>query len=185
MNLSFFARKPYLQHRDRHLILGSSIIRAEQIAEYLGAKLNPASGYENDACVYIKPTDDSIFCNNFKNKTYLDIIDDNIYIQWLRKHPELFGIAISQYSYDILKNEMLDRIVYIPQQHCNFERFIRNREAVTTVGIIGAPRAFQYSVNELSKRLEQIGLRLMTNFDFQTREDVVNFYKNIYIQIVW
>ena len=33
---------------------GSGIIRGEQVAHKLGAKLNPTSGYEDDVCIYVK-----------------------------------------------------------------------------------------------------------------------------------
>lgn len=37
--------------RGGHLMRVSSIIRGEQIADYLGAKKNPESGYENDTTI--------------------------------------------------------------------------------------------------------------------------------------
>ena len=187
MNLSFFAAKPYPQRRDGHLMAGSSIIRAQQVAEYLGAKLNPTSGYENDVCVYVKPgmNNDGTPSQKFEKNSYIDAIDYTQYTDWVRTCPELKGIVASQYSYDVLKNQIPDRLVFIPQQHCNFERFTRNRKEITTVGIIGSPRSFQYPVDEIKKRMEQIGLKLMVNFDFQTRQDVVNFYKDVDIQIAW
>jgi len=167
---------------------GSALIRGEQIAEYLGAKYNPENSYENDVCIYIKPSMkiDGTPDVQFVNKAYIDIIDYKEYIQWLRERPELSGIVASQYAYDILrKSRMPNKIVFIPQQHCNFERFVRDRKGIKNVGIIGAPRTFQYSTDEISDRLEQIGLRLVVNTDFQSRIDVVNFYKNIDVQIIW
>ena len=185
MNLSFFARTPYPNSRDHHLVGGSSVIRAMQIAEYLGAKINPAGGYENDICIYIKQPEDGIQDNNSKKGTYLDIIDDGLYVRWLRRHPKWKGIAVSQYIYDLLKIEMPGRIVHIPQQHCNFENFRRRRRKIVNVGIVGLRGTFQYPIDDIRQRLERIGMRLITNFDFQTREDVVNFYKTIDIQIIW
>jgi hypothetical protein len=187
INLSFFARSPYPKRRDHHLVGGSSIIRAEQIAKYLGAKHNPTSGYENDVCIYVKPTDFEFnnYHVNSNNKVYIDVIDSIVFMHQLHNHHEWLGIVASQYCYDTFKDKMLNKIVFIPQQHCNFERFVRNREEITTVGIIGLPRTFEYSIDEMRQRLEQIGLRLVVNYDFQTREDVVNFYKNIDIQIIW
>jgi hypothetical protein len=185
MTLTFFARKPRL--RGSHLLNGSSIIRGEQIAEYLNAKLNPESGYENDVCVYVKPGFDKKGrpFDTFVKKAYIDMIDNNHYMRWLGRRPELSGIIASEYSYDILKAEIKDRVIFIPQQHCNFERFVRNRKEITTVGIIGTSAAFQHSISDMRERLEHIGLQLLTNFDFTTREDVINFYKNTDIQIIW
>lgn len=165
-----------------HLYRGSSLVRGEQIAEYLGAKYNPASGYENDVCIYVKPNIHVI--KNFPNG-FIDMIDDTKFISWLREHPKMSGIVASKYSYDYIKNEIPNKLVFIPQQHCNFERFIRDRKIINTVGIIGLPGNFQYSVDEMRDKLAQIGLQLLVKFDFETREDVVNFYKNIDIQIIW
>lgn len=186
MALTFFTRKTRL--RGSQLLGCSSLIRGEQIAEYLNAKLNPESGYENDVCVYVKPGFDRKTgkpFDTFAKKTYIDIIDNKAYIRWLRERPELSGIVASEYCYDFLKTEMKERITFIPQQHCNFERFTRNRKEITTVGIIGTPSSFQYPIEDMRKRLKNIGLRLLTNFDYAKREDVVDFYKTTDIQIVW
>ena len=188
MNLSFFARKSYFHEDKQRLMGGSALIRAEQIAAHLGAKLNPVNGYDNDVCIYVKPDMDALArpVQTFPKNSYIDIIDYKEYIDWLRHDPQLSGIVPSQYSYDILKKSRLpNQIVFIPQQHCNFERFMRDRREIKNVGIIGAPRTFQYSIDEIRNRLTQIGLNLVTNFDFKTREEVVNFYKTIDIQIVW
>ena len=187
MKLSYFAAEPYLQSRDQHLMLGSSIIRAQQIAEYLGAKYNPRSGWENDVCIWVKPDleAESAYVKTAGSKTYLDMIDYSRYVHWLRDHPNERGIVSSQFAYDILKEEMPGRIVLIPQQHCNFENFVRRRKKIANVGVIGSPRSFKYPLAEIGKRLEQIGLRLITNFNFQTRQDVTDFYKKIDIQIIW
>jgi hypothetical protein len=186
MTLTFFTRKSHVARGQ--LFGGSSLIRGEQIAEYLHAKLNPENGYENDVCVYVKPGIDRKTGKpfaTFAKKTYIDIIDNKRYIQWLREYPELSGIVTSEYCYDFLKDEMKDRITFIPQQHCNFERFVRSKKEITTVGIIGTPSAFQYSILDTRERLERIGLQLLTKSDYTTREDVANFYKNTDIQIVW
>ena len=57
-DISFFAKPPQFRKRTScceypHLLRGSSLIRAWQMAEYMGAKLNPTSGYENDVLIYI------------------------------------------------------------------------------------------------------------------------------------
>jgi hypothetical protein len=84
-----------------------------------------------------------------------------------------------------VKERIPNPVVYIPQQHCNFDRLVRNRFTVSTVGIIGVPGGFQYSLSDVQRRLNQIGLELLVNFDFQNRQDVVDFYQNIDIQIIW
>ena len=68
MDISFFAKPPFLNVSPNvpyvfdgkpikrgHLLRVSSLIRGNQMAEYLGGKLNPTEGYENDVCIYVKP----------------------------------------------------------------------------------------------------------------------------------
>lgn len=60
--ISIFARPSYLgnlypkhtKELNTHRL--SSRIRGEEIAKYGRFKLNPKSGYENDTCVWVKPT---------------------------------------------------------------------------------------------------------------------------------
>lgn len=186
MNLSFFAKHSYSHSADGHLMRGSSIIRAQQIAEYLGAKLNPIDNYQDDICIYVKPADNIRSVLEKLRKVYIDMIDNKGYRQWLQENPGLRGIVASQYSFDFLrKTNLRNQIVFIPQQHCNFENIRRERKEINTVGIIGSPKAFQYPIEDVRERLKNIGLDLVVNTDFQTRENVINFYKSIDIQLIW
>ncbi len=58
--ISIFALPSYIgrgyhAHVPLHATRLSSRIRAEEMAAYLGAKLNPTEGFENDVCIYVKP----------------------------------------------------------------------------------------------------------------------------------
>ena len=72
---------------------GSGEIRGRQMVEHLGAgaRLNPAEGYEDDVCIYVKrkPPDD------FPKRSYLDILDASARLGWLEKHPGMGVIASS------------------------------------------------------------------------------------------
>ena len=181
-NLSFFAKKARYENNYKHLLHGSSLIRAEQMSEYLGAKFNPAGGYENDVCIYIKPSRLLKFAKN----SYIDIVDANSlsYIRFLEDNPQLSVIAASQYSYEYL-SKSLKKVVLIPQQHCNFENILRHRKEINTVGIIGGLDAFQYSVEDTKEKLKKIGINLINENFYSNRADVVDFYKKIDIQITW
>lgn len=151
------------------------------MAEYLGVKFNPEKNDDNDICIYVKPALEGI-----GEGSYIDVVEDLRIIDNLLKYPKLKIIVLSQAGHDYLKNcQYKNDIVIIPQQHCNFERFVRDRKEITTVGVIGSKDTFDYSVLEFRKRMEAIGLKFITNYSFGSRQEVVNFYKQIDIQVSW
>ena len=105
---------------------GAGIIRGEQIAKHLGAKLNPKDGYEDDVCIYIKT-----FPFPFIPKhTYIDVVEDSAGLRWVKNYPEVGIIASSKSIYNYLSNKLPNKIVLILQHHCNFERVVRTRKEV-------------------------------------------------------
>lgn len=169
-----------------HLQRISSITRGEQIAEYIGAKLNPTVGFENDICIYVKPPykpgQDFLFEGR---KSYLDICDAPEFYDLLKKHPEVAVISTSERTFKTLKEILPNKIVNIPEHHCNFERVRRSRKQVTTVGCIGSPRAFKFLPDGLKEQLGQRGMELIEFSTIFTRQDVVDYYLNIDVQIIW
>ena len=162
---------------------GAGIIRGEQIAKKLGAKLNPKDGYKNDVCIYVKciPPED------YPDKTYIDVVEDSAGLRWVDKYLEVGVIASSKSIYDYLSHKLDNKVVLIPQHHCNFKRETRTRNEVNTVGIIGNKAAFQYPIGEFEAKLNSMGMKLKTLIKktFNSREEVVDFYKTIDIQVVW
>ena len=182
MNISFFAKPARWNNGHNRLDNGSSIIRGEQIAEYLGAKLNPAEGYENDVCIYVKPNIDIKFAKH----SYIDIMDvhSNTVVEFAKLHIPI--ILSSLVSYEIFSQACKgNKFVFIPQHNCNYERFKRNRKEVTTVGIVGYHAAFMYPVEDVRKKLKEVGMELLVENRVLNRLDVVNFYKKIDLQITW
>ncbi len=158
----------------------SNIIRADQIASFLIAKINPDKDYENDICIYVKRTPPV----NYSEKTYLDIIDQPAYIPWLLKNPLMKVIVTSavtqKYLFKILRND----IFLIHQHHCNYFREVRDRDEVKVVGIIGSPEG-ECSYDGLVGRFREIGLDLIICRNPRKRYQVINFYKKIDIQIAY
>lgn len=188
MNLSFFARTPFRHRHGGHLGRVSSIIRAIQISEQIGAKLNPESGYENDICVYVKPHVPRGYETKVQfagRKSYLDIIDGWTLGPVLKFNPQLTAIACSKTDQETLSQIVDNEVVFIPQHHCNFERFKPARKELTTVGIIGSPAAFTFLPSEIKGLLAKRGMNLLECSHFSSRQDIVDFYKEIDIQIVW
>ena len=169
----------------KYLARVSSIIRAQQIADRLGAKLNPKSGYDHDICIYIKPHVNAGDDFKFEGQPYLDIIDGWGLLPLLKMHPEVPVIACSQLDVQVLSAAVPNKVILIPQHHCNFERLSRTRREITVVGVIGTPHAFPFLPPALKSELGKRGLTLLEYSHFTTRQDIINFYQKIDVQIVW
>jgi hypothetical protein len=182
---SIFAKEPMRLGRDKHLGRVSSIIRGQQIAEKLGAKLNPTEGYENDVCIYIKPHVPDGFEWKFEGKPYLDMIDGWGLIPLMRKHPEVPIIMCSQQDMKIIANVLPNKLILIPQHHCNFERLERKSTEILTVGMVGTINAYQYLPEALEGKLAERGINLVKLSRFYTRQDIIDFYMKIDVQLVW
>lgn len=182
MNISFFAKPSRWSDNLQRLSRGSSIIRGEQIATYLGTKLNPTEGYENDICIYVKPN----IKDRFAKHSYIDILDVPVhtFLKFNQLHIPIIASSLSAYEI-FSKLGKKNKIIFIPQHHCNYERFKRHRSEVTMVGISGYHASFTYPTEDVRKRLKKIGMELLVENKILNRFDAVNFYKKIDIQIVW
>ncbi len=169
-----------------HLQRVSSIIRADQIADYLGAKFNPTEGYQDDVTVYVKPYvkkgNDFVFEGK---RAYLDIVDGHNLGQLALKYPEVGVIVCSQADYETMSNALPNKIVLIPQHHANFERQKKKRTAIKVVGIIGEKNAFDYIPRKIREELKKRDIELLEYSKFFSRQDIIDFYMNIDVQLVW
>jgi hypothetical protein len=164
----------------------SSTIRGEQVANFIGAKYNPTEDYQNDICIYVKPPHKVGQPFLFEGKkAYLDILDAPEFYDLLRKYPEVGVISCSEKSFNTLKDVLPNEIVNIPEHHCNFERLRRNRKGITTVGTIRNSGSFKYMPDGMKERLAERGIEFLEFAKIFSRADVVNFYLNIDIQIIW
>jgi hypothetical protein len=169
-----------------HLMRVSSIIRGDQIAKQIGAKLNPESGYENDVCIYVKPQVRKGGDFEFKGRVnYLDMIDGHNLAEVAKKHPEVGVIVCSKADYNIMSKEIPNKIVLIPQHHCNFERTRKTVREIKRIGVIGTRGAFPFLPKELKPELSKRGIELVEYSQFFSRENIIDFYMDIDLQIVW
>jgi len=162
----------------------SGYIRGEQIAPYIPAKLSPQDGYEDDVCIFVKWTP------AIKKwwKVYIDVIDKHQCLKYLKRNPECGAVAISRTAVDFIKEELGGRneVAYIPQQHCNIERLKRDKSReVKVVGFCGEFHTFQPFEDEIRRKLKGIGMEFDFYHSYRSRQDIVNFYKRIDVQIVW
>ena len=182
--MNIFARPSYVGNRfprhtkDSTLLRVSSRIRGEEMAEYLGCQLNVTGDGVN---VYVKPAG----LNRVKDGDWVDILDGGNLTPLLKERPKVKVIASSKCSYDVLKNELKNEIVLIPQQHINWDREKRVGDGITTAGYIGgsSPYAFKH-YEEIGKEINKLGLEFKACFDFKTKQDSINFYKSIDIMVI-
>ncbi len=177
-------RKP----KHGHLQRVSSMIRGTQIAEHTqGIRLNPLRDYENDVCIYVKPhiKKGTLDFNFEGKKNYIDIIDGHNLGQVAANYPDVGVIVCSQADMETMSGVIPNTVVYIPQQHVNFENIKRVRTEVIRVGVIGTAGAFPYLPEDLKSELEKRGMELVLFSEFYTRQDIIDFYMSIDIQVVW
>jgi len=197
-NISIFAKpaflntNPYSPYKKEnykghgHLQRVSSIIRGEQIANYLGVKLNPEYGYGNDVCVYVKPHLKKGQDFKFEGrKSYLDIVDGHALGEIASTYPEVGVIVCSEIDKKTLWESIPNQLTLIPQHHCNFERKKRKSKKIKRIGVIGVEKAFNFLPPHLGKELADRGIQLVFYSKFFERQDIIDFYMSIDLQIVW
>lgn len=158
------------------------MIRAEQMSMYMGAKLNPKSGYENDVLIYVKPSE----LDGIKAGSYIDVVDHIRLARTLFHYPQFNIIVCSQLSYEYLQYKLFkNKLVLIPQQHCNFDNILRTRKEIKNVGFIGSIETLNYPHDKFKQQMADIGLNFINNQRFKNREEIVEFYKQLDIQVCW
>lgn len=183
-SLTFFAKKTLELDgpEGKYMFRLSGVIRGQQIAEYMGAKFNPTEGFENDTCVHIKPRN----LKYVKDGDYVDVLDEppEAVIR-LKERPKINVIAMNHPHAEWIASVIPNKVVIIPHAHVNFENVIRKRKKVLNCGYIGTNKSYHIRVNqEVKKRLEEIGLNFTPLFNFTTRQDIIDYYKTIDLQII-
>ncbi len=186
--LSIFADPSYVgrgyhAHMPTHAVRLSSRIRAEEMAQHLGVKLNPIDSYESDVCIWVKP---NRFFDKVRDGDWIDFLDSDRRAEaWLKNHPKVGVIAASLASYDYLKANLSNKITLIPSHHINQERKVRERKEISVAGYIGSPSADTVSMyNEIAQKLKTIGFDFKTCFDYKSRNDAINFYMSIDLFVI-
>lgn len=184
--ISFFAKHTYLlddptKPGEVYLQRISSRVRAEEIAAYLGAKLNPSEGYENDVCIYVK----HYRTDQIRDGDYIDLLDDLYVTELLKTRPKINVIAMSRPHMDYLRTLLKNEIVYIPHHHVNLDRIRRNRKKIINCGYVGSNSRRDSKTNrEITERLEKIGMNFMPLYNYTTRDEIINYYQKIDLQII-
>ena len=169
----------------------SATVRGRQIAE----RLDDANLDDANINISVKP-DDTVICiksvptpqlTKHVSKCYVDVVDSMGVLNILRQHPNIdaIPIAITKSNQRFIENYLHREAIVVPQQHCNFENVIRDRDDVKVVGFCGCTDTFDLSLNAVANALREIGLEFVAKFDLSTRQEVVDFYKSIDINLCY
>ncbi len=166
----------------------SGQIRGYQIATYLDRPAIAAKDFnrvENgDTYIFVKQG----FNENWPQGSYLDLVDSYAQRYEVVKRGDIRAIVFTKECEKYMTG-LIDhsRIVYIPQHHCNFDRVVRLEDKeVKTIGFIGGVAAFSgIDIEKFTKEITEAGFNFILKWCsikwriYPTREEVVNFYKNI------
>jgi hypothetical protein len=182
--ISFFAKPAFLRvdkTTGPHIVRVSSRVRGQEIAEYLGAKFSPQEREPGDLCIFVKPRS----LEGLKNGDYVDILDGIEIIPKLKERPNIKVISMSQIEYEYLIKELKNEIHLIHHHHINFEEFRRTRNENLVGGLIGHSEVAYNYYAEFKERLSKVGIDFIADFNSQTREDMIKFFKKIDFMLVW
>lgn len=181
--IAFFAREPFFINKPSGKTLQriSTIVRGKQMAKYLGAKYNPTCCYKKDTCIYLKPR----ILDVIKDGDYVDVLDDVKLTKRIGSRPGINVIAMTTEHAKWLRSFLPNKVIHIPHYHMNFERARRKRKTIKVCGYVGANKPMHRQINrELKKKLEKAGFEFKVLYSFETRQDIVKFYKSIDIQVI-
>jgi hypothetical protein len=168
----------------RDLRGGGGTIRGGQMADALGGRVNPESGYEDDVCIYVLGSHRRDAGPEVPY-AYYDVMDCGLARLGRIEHRTKGGlIAVSQTQADELTRRNPGRAVYLlPQHHCNFAREARTRTDIKVVGCIGGDSAVQWPHDAVARHLAAIGMEWKFEPHYAKRSVVLEFYRTIDVQI--
>ncbi|KKL84833.1 hypothetical protein LCGC14_1960790 [marine sediment metagenome] len=168
----------------------SEYTRGYQTASILGCKVNSSVDNTDEPIIAVKCLFDlkgQPWLRDMKN-LYMDLIDDQNIVAIAKAFPTVRLIVLTDLMRDYLCDKVPNDIFVIPEHTCNFKQEIRDRKEVTTVGYVGSSQCFDLDLDQIHAVLREIGLDfkwLICETDNVTREDVVDFYKTIDIQVAF
>ena len=167
----------------------SSIVRGQQIAEQLGCPFNaPESDIQDgEVVVFVKSFNiNPISLLQRGCKVYLDVVDTDVMLPLISIEPRINVIAISQRAKEYIKARLPEhRVVVIDEHHCNFDNIHIEKRFPKTVGYIGSKNRID-CIDFIATLLREKGFIFKWLFCEKhelTRQDVVDFYKSIDIQV--
>ena len=167
----------------------SGEIRGRQIAERGGWLFDPNDMRSGDIAVFIKSYPDDDFVLNARKagiSIWIDVIDCYGIVPFLQDFPAASVISISHAGVDYLKGKLNNnRVVYLPEHHCNFDMELRCSNKIKRAGFVGYECNFQLDPKVVKDALAHFGIEFVMLTEFKTRQDIVEFYKTIDVQIAF
>src|SRR3989344_1065958 len=180
--ISIYGKCPFLRGDKTtgvFVVRVSSRIRGEEISAYMGTKYNPEE--RDGVCIYLKPRS----LDSIKDGDYVDILDDFTLVPKLKERPGIKVIAMSQAQYEYLKENLSNEIFLIHHHHINFERFRRTRNNNLVGGAIGHSKYASDLYGKIKDVLSGSGIDFVPILSYQTRQDMLDFFKKIDFLVAW
>jgi len=167
---------------------GSAKIRAHQIAERLGgAVVDEPIDLNNPPkhIVLVKVFPEDVCRLTERTTVWYDPIDTDSALPAVAKEPGVTVMAAGRTAAKYLRARLDNRVVLVPQQHCNFDNLLNERWPPRTVGYIGYEENLDLSVDVLKEELGELGLDFVWKFMDKTVgwEEATAFYRTIDINI--
>jgi hypothetical protein len=152
--------------------------------QQLGGRFNPQDGFEDDICMYILG---AIPYGGEPAASYFDVVDCGFArlsrVRGMTKGPV---ISVSEIQYKYFLDYFPKRKVHlIPHHHCNYHRETIPDRPVRRVGTIGGDSAIQWPHFAMDRMLKEIGVEWSYVNIYSRREQVVEYYKQLDVQIAW
>ena len=166
----------------------SGEIRGKQVAEKGNWLYNSYSMRSGDKVVFVKSYPerefvDTCLANNIE--IFIDVIDCYGIVPFLEDVPKAKVIAISKSGVDYLKSRIDNEVLYVPEHHCNFNNELRNCKKVKRVGFIGYKCNFDLDPKVVSDVLKKFDIEFVMKTEFTTRQEIIDFYKSIDVQLAY
>jgi hypothetical protein len=148
---------------------GSGLARGHQVAQRLGAYINP--DVPKGTCIWVKKQPPE----GYPPGSWLDVVDAKERVPWLRQHTDVGAIACSWSGHKFLRERLGfgRRIRRIPHHHANFERASKPPPSPPfRLGVVGGSASVPPFWN-------------VRQYHPRTREAVLEAYQEIDVQLVW
>jgi hypothetical protein len=168
----------------------SGEIRGRQIASALAScghvvVVDPGTVYADDTILSVKvmlPVD----VVEHVHRVLMDVVDSGAALDWYRDKPKVELLAISKTAEALLRQELPEHTVwFVPEHHCNREGATVNIETPTVVGYCGTHEGLQLDVAQVERVAIDNGYRFVALFNASTRQQVVDFYRMVDVQLCW
>jgi len=164
----------------------SGEIRGKQVAERGGWLLDPEGMRRGDIAVFIKQYPNQALLDEMRKLNipiFVDTVDCYGIIPMLNEFPDITVIAMSRVAREYLESKIDNKIVRIDEHHCNWDNELVNRTELKRIGYVGYGCSFQLPIDVVKDTLKKFDIEFTMLTEFKTRQDIVDYYKTIDLQL--